>query len=128
MTVRYEFIKPIKRKKITSKERAEIFLREHGVCHICGLVIRPGEEWDVSHPEESGSLWAGGSDDRSLLKPAHREKCHRPHTGKEATQRAKEARVREKFLGARPKKSSWRKKPDGFKFDWKLGKYVRQDE
>ena len=105
MTIRYDFIKPTKRKKITSKERAEIFLREHGVCHICRLVIRPGEEWDVSHPEESGSLWAGGSDDRSLLKPAHRRKCHRGHTSAEATQKATEARKREKFLGAKQRKS-----------------------
>ena len=102
--VSYDFIKPTKRKKITSKERAEIFLRESGVCHICLQVIRPGEEWDVSHPEESGSLWAGGSDDRALLKPAHRRKCHWEHTKKEAAQKATEARKREKFLGAKQRK------------------------
>ena len=104
MIVRYDFVKPTKRKKVTSKERAEIFLREHGVCHLCGLVIRPGEEWDVSHPEETGSLWAGGSDDRSALKPAHRNKCHRDHTKKESAQKATEARKREKFLGAKQPK------------------------
>jgi len=99
MTVRYDFIQPVKRKKISQKERMEIFLREHGICHLCGLQIRPGEEWDISHPETG--LWAGGSDDRAILKPAHREKCHRVHTRDETTQRAYETRVRAKFLGAR---------------------------
>jgi 5-methylcytosine-specific restriction enzyme A len=95
---RYDFIKPSPRKKITTRERAEIFFRAEGICHLCGLQIRPGEEWDVSHPETS--LWAGGSDKREDLRPAHRNKCHRSHTAVEATQRAKEARVRAKFLGA----------------------------
>jgi 5-methylcytosine-specific restriction enzyme A len=98
MMVRYDFIKPVKRKKITTKERMEIFLREKGICHLCGQQIRPGEAWDISHPETG--LWAGGSDDRAILKPAHREKCHRDHTREESRQRATESRVRAKFLGA----------------------------
>ena len=99
--VRYDYIKPTPRKKISNKERAEIFLREDGICHLCKLPIFPGQDWDVSHPETG--LWAGGSDDRAILKPAHR-KCHKAHTSEEAGQRAKEARVRQKHLGAHQKK------------------------
>ena len=124
--VRYDFIKPTPRKKISNKERAEIFLNADGVCHLCKMTIRPGEDWDVSHPETG--LWAGGSDDRALLKPAHR-KCHKPHTAEEATQRAKETRVRQKYIGAfqktgRPMPGSRRSK-----FKRKVnGETVRRDE
>jgi 5-methylcytosine-specific restriction enzyme A len=97
----YDFIAPTPRKKISNKERAEIFMREKGKCHLCGIVIHPGQAWDVSHPETG--LWAGGSDDRTILKPAHR-KCHRDHTREEAMQRSKEARVRQKHIGAFQKK------------------------
>lgn len=116
----YDFIKPTPRKKITPKKRLEIFLREKGICHLCGLQIRPGEEWDISHPETG--LWAGGSDDPAILKPAHREKCHRSHTRDEAAQRAKEATVRSKFLGSMQRKgppmpgsrrSKWKRKVGG---------------
>jgi 5-methylcytosine-specific restriction enzyme A len=117
--LRYDFIKPTPRKKITNKERAEIFLRAEGNCHLCGMTIRPGEDWDVSHPETG--LWAGGSDDRAVLKPAHR-KCHKRHTAGETTQRAKEARVQQKYIGAfqktgRPmpgsKRSKFKRKVNG---------------
>ena len=117
----YDFVKPSPRKKITARKRQEIFLREKGICHLCGLQIRPGEEWDISHPETG--LWAGGSDDPAILKPAHREKCHRAHTREESAQRAKEARVRSKFLGSRPygggaplpgsRRSQWKRRLNG---------------
>jgi hypothetical protein len=94
----YDFIKPTPRKNISNREREEIFLREKGICHFCDLKIFPGQKWDVSHPETG--LWAGGSDDRSVLKPAH-HKCHKDFTDKvEAPQRAKERRIRQKHIGA----------------------------
>lgn len=94
----YDFIKPTPRKKISGKERATIFLREDGICHLCEMRIIPGQEWDVSHPDKS--LWAGGTDDRHELKPAHK-KCHRAHTDVETTQRAREVRKRNSYLGAK---------------------------
>jgi len=65
------------RKKISQMERARIFLRNKGICHICGGKIRPAiEAWDVSHEIP---IAAGGEDTDENRRAAHR-KCHRKRT------------------------------------------------
>lgn len=66
----------MKRVKITTKMRADIFVRHKGVCHLCQMKVVPGQEWDVSHDIP---LEAGGKDDQSNWFVAHR-KCHRIQT------------------------------------------------
>ena len=61
-----------KRKTISARERAKIFERHNGICHLCGGRITAGQAWDVSHDIP---LAAGGKDDDANRKPAHR-KCH----------------------------------------------------
>lgn len=106
---------PTERKPLTRKQRAELFMRADGRCENpdCGVKLT-AKGWEADHAEE---LWTGGSNDisnyRVLCKP-----CHAAKTGKMATQRAKESRVRDKHIGAwqpkgKPmpgtKRSGWKK-------------------
>jgi 5-methylcytosine-specific restriction endonuclease McrA len=85
------------RRRISTKERTAIFMRHHGVCHMCGLKIEPGQEWDVSHEIP---LELGGEDGGENTKPAHR-KCHRDHTAKhDAPRIAKAKRQSARHIGA----------------------------
>ena len=67
-----------KRRRISTRDRATIFERENGVCHMCGLKIEAGQAWEASHRIP---LACGGADDMSNLSPAHK-RCHREHTAK----------------------------------------------
>lgn len=108
------------RRRIGAKERAEIFLAHGGMCHLCGLKIREGEEWDVSH---AIPLAAGGADDRSNMAPAHRARCHRKQTSEiDIPLIAKVKRVRHRAMGAKlpsrnpipgGRRSKWKRKMDG---------------
>jgi 5-methylcytosine-specific restriction endonuclease McrA len=110
-----EWFEPTPRKKITTKERTDIFMRAKGICGICTLRIMPGQEWDAEHPTP---LWASGSDARTDLVPVHR-KCHQVKTRAEASQRAKETRVRQKFIGSHQSRS-----PMGFGRNSRLKKKI----
>ena len=87
----------MKRRRISTKERAAIFAANNGVCHICGMKIDPGQDWDISHEIP---LELGGEDGGSNTKPAHR-KCHRVHTATEDAPRiAKARRQSNRHIGA----------------------------
>lgn len=64
------------RRRISTTERASIFKRNRGLCHLCGGRIAVAELWDVSHDIP---LELGGADQGDNLKVAHRV-CHRTHT------------------------------------------------
>lgn len=87
------------RKKLTRKERAGVFERDNGVCYLCGLKVRPGEDWDVEHEI---ALGAGGKDDASNWRVAHRGKCHKDKTKQDAKVIAKTNRMYHKHIGGRP--------------------------
>ena len=87
----------VHRRRISTRDRAALFIRERGVCHMCGGLVHAGEAWDVSHEIP---LACGGADDETNWKVAHR-KCHREHTAKvDAPLIAKVRRVAQKHLGA----------------------------
>ena len=91
-----------KRRRISTKDRVALFMREGGICHMCGgLVI--GKEWDVSHEIP---LELGGADDETNWKVAHR-KCHRDHTANVDIPNIARAKRREaRNIGAmRPKQT-----------------------
>lgn len=83
------FTPPTKRRSMTKARATAIFLKEDGICHICGNPIVAGEAWEVEHPDE---LADGGSDDDAAKKPAH-VKCHKPKTAEARMARAKRNRI-----------------------------------
>lgn len=97
----WQFPEREKRIQFSSRARERIFLREKGVCHLCRMKIMAGEAWEVEHPE---ALSLGGSAAEDDCKVAH-VKCHKQKTAKEAGQRAKESRVRQKHIGAHKTKT-----------------------
>ena len=114
MSAETKWIAPTKRRPLTTKERTAIFMRHNGVCGLCSMKITAGQEWEAEHPVP---IWASGSDNREDLVPVHR-RCHKSKTAVEASQRAKEARVRAKHIGAVVKKPfpgarQWKRKIDG---------------
>jgi len=119
-SARYEFSKPMK---------LEMFRRAGGLenlcCEGCGLPLR-GKPFEYDHTlecwemRERKVLTAG---DGKLLGYC----CHKPKTAKKTAERAHGNRIIEDTARAK-KKSTWRSKPDGYKFNWKLGRYVSEKE
>jgi hypothetical protein len=110
-----------KRKHVSTRERMRLFMLHKGVCHFCKMPIDGTREaWDISHEIP---LELGGADDDLNRKPAHREKCHRPHTAAvDAPAIAKSRRIRAKHIGAKgpsrhpipgSKGTRWKKKISG---------------
>lgn len=106
-----------KRKPLTSKQRAQLFVEHDGVCCICHHKIDSVRDmWD----EHVNPLWLNGDNAASNRAPAHVE-CARVKTAREAKTRAKGRRIAEKHMGARKAKrpmpgsraSRWKKKLDG---------------
>ena len=86
-----------KRRRISTRDRALIFDRENGVCHMCHGLIDAGQAWEASHRIP---LACGGADDMSNLSPAHK-RCHREHTAKvDAPLIAKVRRQHQAHIGA----------------------------
>lgn len=98
------------------KLRAEIFLRQQGVCACCPTKLHL-KRWILDHITP---LEEGGADDEGNLQ-AICEPCSKVKTSAEATQRADYRRKRDKHAGIIQKKSSfpggrgsrWKKKVSG---------------
>jgi len=58
---------------ISASERQQILESADFRCHVCGLPIFPGQEWEVSYLR---ALEVGGKDTHANRRPAH-EKCYR---------------------------------------------------
>jgi 5-methylcytosine-specific restriction protein A len=89
------------RVRISSRKRAALFERDHGLCHLCGLRVDAGQAWDVSHEIP---LACGGVDDETNWRVAHR-RCHRRHTATvDAKWIAKTRHQRDGHTGAKVRK------------------------
>ena len=108
----------MKRIRISTTTRVKIFTKDDGICHLCNMKVLPGQEWDVSHEVP---LEAGGADDMTNWRVAHR-KCHRKHTAEvDIPVIAKLKRVSARHIGAKvsknpipgSKNSPWKRKMDG---------------
>lgn len=94
------------RRHRSKKERARLFELHGGICHICGMPIKVGEAWDISHEIP---IALGGEDDDTNSKLAH-TKCHRgkgSQTSKDQARIAKAVRQEAAHKGF--------KKPAGMK-------------
>jgi len=95
------------------------------VCEGCGLVL--GDKlYHIDHTipdamaiDKSRDLMA---EDGKLL---GWHCCHKPKTAKDQGDIAKVKRIERKRLGIRPR-STFRKPPPGVKYDWKLGRHVKE--
>lgn len=108
-----------KRSKFSKKQRLELFVKHEGRCYLCGMTIRPGEDWDVEHVLPVG---LGGDNSQENLRPAHASReCHKAKTKVDVNMMRKADRIKAKHFGAaRPKgsiagskKSGWKRKLDG---------------
>lgn len=108
------------RKSISRTVRARVFDKANGACHLCGGKITASDKWDVDHVLP---LALGGADDESNFAPAHK-RCHIDKTADDVGRIRKADRQRAVFIGA--KKPSKFRRPDGVRFDWKQGRYVKE--
>lgn len=106
------------RRKLTDKQRLQMFMEHKGICCLCGGKIDGvRESWTDEHIEP---LWRNGTNDMANRAPAHM-KCARGKSGQENIDRAKGRRVAEKHFGAKVSKnpmpgsrrSPWKKRIDG---------------
>lgn len=105
------------RKRLSTRQRAEIFNAHAGTCSLCNGRIQAGEAWELEH---TIPLAMGGADDPENLTPVH-VKCHRAKTRGDVADIAKakrrEARHRGFWKAKRPmpgsKASGLRKRLDG---------------
>ena len=89
-----EPVDPIKRNRLTPKQRAQIHHDNDGLCHLCGEPVSLEEMED----EHVNSLQAGGSNDLRNRKPAH-PACHKLKSAAERWVGAKINRIRKKQAG-----------------------------
>lgn len=79
--------------------RLRTFERHHGICHISGRKIMPGDLWELDHII---ALINGGENRESNLAPALKDK-HREKTAEDVAEKAIIAQKRQKHLGIRKK-------------------------
>lgn len=119
MNRRLDLIAPTPRRKMTRSRRVKIFLAANGICCVCGVQIRDGEQWDIEHPD---ALALGGSDDDSALRPVH-FRCHKIKSKRDAGAKAKRDRIIDAGYAGKRKRGF--RKAAGAVYDWRLGRYVR---
>ncbi|WP_367278201.1 HNH endonuclease [uncultured Alsobacter sp.] len=107
-----------RRRKLSTRERLDLFLEAKGHCQGCGWQLRPGTRWEVDHIIPLG---LGGRDEACNLQVL----CEPCHSGKTRTRdvpaMAKSARAKARHLGAvrsrRPmpcgRGSGWKRTFDG---------------
>jgi 5-methylcytosine-specific restriction enzyme A len=92
------------------------------ICPDCGMPIVPGSGVEFDHEIP---LIDGGRHAELNLRAVHR-RCHKAKTAREALLRAENRAMVKSHYGLKePSRGFY--KPEGVKFDWKRGRYVRTD-
>lgn len=112
---------------IPARVKLRVFEREDGICHISGRKIKPGERWDAEHVIALCN-WlptpdAPHGNRETNIKPALSSK-HPEKTARDVAEKAKVARKRSKHLSI--SKPRGFRRPEGFKFSWRKGRYERE--
>jgi 5-methylcytosine-specific restriction protein A len=108
------------RRPLSTARKIAIFVAAKGICHLCGGYIR-GKPWEVEHVIP---LAMGGADDETNMRPAHKA-CHAPKTAEDVGNIARAKRREAKHLGIK-KRSTFPKLPPGYKYNWRLGRPVKE--
>jgi 5-methylcytosine-specific restriction enzyme A len=81
--------------------RVRIFDRYDGRCHWSGIMIRPGDDWDVDHVV---ALINNGENRESNMAPILRGKPHKEKTARDVAEKARVYRKRATHLGLKKPK------------------------
>jgi len=76
--------------------RVRIFTKHGGRCHWSGILIRPGDAWDVDHVI---ALINGGENRESNMAPILRGKPHKEKTRQDVAEKSRVYRKRKAHLG-----------------------------
>ena len=85
-----QYLAPAKRKKISQKEAAKIFLAHNGICCNCGRQITSAEDWFIEHVD---ALILGGAENADNRRPSHVAKCKAKKDKADAGARSKRDRI-----------------------------------
>lgn len=112
------------RVRLTPQQIAKLFLERHGCCRECGRKLGPSDSWIVEHVI---ALENGGKNDWDNLGLTC-SWCKPVKDARDHAQAGKQRRTATKHLVPKTmrKRSKLSKQP-GMKYDWALGKYVRED-
>jgi len=100
--------------------RIRVFDAHGGKCHRCGRKIRPGEYWVCEHMV---ALINGGRNAEDNLDLTCRN-CVPLKNADDMAEKSKRARVQKKHLLPKERGRGFRR-PEGAKFDWSAGRYVK---
>lgn len=110
--------------RLTAQQVAKLFLERHGCCRECGRKLGPGTDYIVEHII---ALENGGTNDFENLgltclpcKPVKDARDH-AQAGKQRRTAAKH------FVSCSMRKKSALSKKDGYRYDWKQKRYVRDE-
>ena len=109
------------RLEFSRKTRRQIIMRAAGKCERCNAALKP-REGEVDHilaAEFGGEATAANG--QLLCRPCHKEK-----TARDIRLIRKSDRQRDKDSGAMKKRTSFQK-PEGVRFDWRAGRYVKEN-
>ena len=102
--------------------RLRIWERHKGICILCDRKIDGvREDWIVEHKIPLG---LGGEDCDDNCGPAH-ETCRRVKDKGDVAKIAKAKRAKARHIGIK-KPSTFPKMPEGWRYDWKLGRTVKE--
>ena len=110
--------------KLTEQQVAKLFLERHGCCRECGRKLTARDQYIVEHVI---ALENGGTNDWDNLGLTC-SWCKPIKDAADHAQAGKQRRTATKHLVPKTmrKRSKLSKQP-GMKYDWALGKYVRED-
>lgn len=66
-----------KRPAVSEVKRLEVWMKEKGICYLCGKKVLSSEKWDVEHVIARALTF---DDSLENLKVAHRVGCHKAKT------------------------------------------------
>ena len=110
--------------RITEQQVAKLFLERHGCCRECGRKLTARDQYIVEHVI---ALENGGTNDFENLGITC-SWCKPIKDARDHAQAGKQRRTASKhFISRSMRKKSALSKKDGYRYDWKQKRYVREE-